>query len=279
MERSVSEQNKPILFIDVGNSFAKYCRVTVTDIINNDLTETSLVANVFSSEQTPIDQLAQVSHVYLSYVKAPHWLDALHSEASRLNIPIVTAHSSKYMRVNHSILVNGYTNVTNMGVDRWLAMIAAVALFPENSDFVVVDAGTAITCDVIFRHQHQGGWIAPGLKTLKSSLLHNTEQVFTDEKAENQQYQNIILGTDTPDCVEQGCLAQINGMVNLAIEGLNDQSDDFVVLISGGDQRKLSFPQKNNVHYFTNLVLIGLIQLAKTRLIVEKNNETSINSI
>ena len=166
-----------------------------------------------------------------------------------------------------------------MGVDRWLAMIAAVGLFPQKSDFVVVDVGTAITCDVIFLHQHQGGWIAPGLKTLKTSLLSNTEQVFTNDKAQTQHAEPIILGTDTPDCVEQGCLAQLNGMVNLACETLNDQTDDFIVLITGGDQIKLSFPRKNNIHYFANLVLIGLIQLAKTGLIVEKNNETSINSI
>jgi len=275
----VSEQDKSILFIDVGNSLAKYCCMRATEIQNTELCDINPSLEYFSETLTPVQLLPRVSHIYLSYVKAPEWLAALHQEAAQQNIPIVTATSAKHTRINHSILINGYNNVTNMGVDRWLAMIAAVGLFPQKSDFVVVDAGTAITCDVIFRHQHQGGWIAPGLKTLKTSLLSNTEQVFTNDKAQTQHAEPIILGTDTPDCVEQGCLAQLNGMVNLACETLNDQTDDFIVLITGGDQIKLSFPRKNNIHYFANLVLIGLIQLAKTGLIVEKNNETSINSI
>ena len=279
VERSVSEQDKSILFIDVGNSLAKYCCMRAMEIQNTELSDINPSLEYFSETLTPVQLLPRVSHIYLSYVKAPEWLAALHKEAAQQNIPIVTATSAKHTRINHSILINGYNNVTNMGVDRWLAMIAAVGLFPQKSDFVVVDAGTAITCDVIFRHQHQGGWIAPGLKTLKTSLLSNTEQVFTDDKAQTQHAEPIILGTDTPDCVEQGCLAQLNGMVNLACETLNDQTDDFIVLITGGDQIKLSFPRKNNIHYFANLVLIGLIQLAKTGLIVEKNNETSINSI
>jgi len=275
----VSEQDKSILFIDVGNSLAKYCCMRATEIQNTELCDINPSLEYFSETLTPVQLLPRVSHIYLSYVKAPEWLAALHQEAAQQNIPIVTATSAKHTRINHSILINGYNNVTNMGVDRRLAMIAAVGLFPQKSDFVVVDAGTAITCDVIFRHQHQGGWIAPGLKTLKTSLLSNTEQVFTNDKAQTQHAEPIILGTDTPDCVEQGCLAQLNGMVNLACETLNDQTDDFIVLITGGDQIKLSFPRKNNIHYFANLVLIGLIQLAKTGLIVEKNNETSINSI
>lgn len=275
----MSELDKSILFIDVGNSLAKYCCMRATEIQNTELSDINPSLEYFSETLTPVQLLPRVSHIYLSYVKAPEWLAALHQEAAKQNIPIVTATSAKHTRINHSILINGYNNVTNMGVDRWLAMIAAVGLFPQKSDFVVVDAGTAITCDVIFRHQHQGGWIAPGLKTLKTSLLSNTEQVFTNDKAQTQNAEPIILGTDTPDCVEQGCLAQLNGMVNLACETLNDQTDDFIVLITGGDQIKLSFPRKNNIHYFANLVLIGLIQLAKTGLIVEKNNETSINSI
>ncbi len=275
----MSELDKSILFIDVGNSLAKYCCMRATEIQNTELSDINPSLEYFSETLTPVQLLPRVSHIYLSYVKAPEWLAALHQEAAKQNIPIVTATSAKHTRINHSILINGYNNVTNMGVDRWLAMIAAVGLFPQKSDFVVVDAGTAITCDVIFRHQHQGGWIAPGLKTLKTSLLSNTEQVFTNDKAQTQHAEPIILGTDTPDCVEQGCLAQLNGMVNLACETLNDQTDDFIVLITGGDQIKLSFPRKNNIHYFANLVLIGLIQLAKTGLIVEKNNETSINSI
>ena len=146
----------------------------------------------------PLSLLECVSAVYISSVTSPDWLEALTAQALAQNLPVFIASTQAYTRINHSILTNGYSQVGNMGVDRWLAMSAAVGLFPEQSHFVVVDAGTAITCDVIYRHAHLGGWIAPGLQLLTASLLDNTEQVFTDSKQSTSQ-STLFLGKNTPE--------------------------------------------------------------------------------
>ena len=50
----------------------------------------------------------------------------------------------------------------SLGVDRFLAMLAALERFP-NSPLLVIDAGSAVTFDVIdAKGMHQGGLIMPG---------------------------------------------------------------------------------------------------------------------
>ncbi|WP_352284776.1 type III pantothenate kinase, partial [Pseudoalteromonas sp. Q18-MNA-CIBAN-0097] len=75
-----------------------------------------------------------------------------------------------------------YEHVGNLGIDRWLALIAGFTLYP-NTACIVVDAGTATTIDVLDSEGlHLGGWILPGLDLMTSSLTQNTQRVFDDGK-------------------------------------------------------------------------------------------------
>ena len=261
----VSEQSKTVLFIDVGNTAAKYTIINTDTITNIGLADIDLLIDTFAVNESPVKLLSSVNSIYLSYVRVPVWLESLKLHATAQQVPIHIAKTEKHIRINHSILTNSYSDISTMGIDRWLAMIATVGLYPKKSDFVIVDAGTAITCDVIFRHAHIGGWIAPGLSSIKNSLLNNTENVF---KHDNEQAnQKLMLGKNTPDCVEYGCLAQLNGIVNEGIKQINALSDNYLVIISGGDREKIFQQEKNDTVYKANIVLLGLIQLAKNHQI------------
>ena len=62
---------------------------------------------------------------------------------------------------------------SKLGVDRWLAGLAAWSKYKKN--LIVVDAGTAITVDFInSRGTHLGGLIAPGPNILASALAGGT---------------------------------------------------------------------------------------------------------
>lgn len=261
----MSDLSKAVLFIDVGNTAAKYTIINTDTISHSALIDMNFSIKVFSDIESPVELLPHISGIYLSYVRAPAWLESLQLHATLQQVPLYIANTAKHVRINHSILTNSYHDITTMGCDRWLAMMAAVGLYPEKSDFVVVDAGTAITCDVIFRHAHHGGWIAPGFGTIKQSLLKNTEKVFKHEQ--EQKIDELFLGNNTPDCVEYGCLAQLNGIVNEAIKQLNALSDDYLVIISGGDREKIFQQEISNTVYQANIVLLGLIQLAKNHQI------------
>jgi type III pantothenate kinase len=71
---------------------------------------------------------------------------------------------------------NGYAQPQRLGVDRFLALVAAHAQY--RGACVVVGAGTALTVDALDAHgQHLGGLIAPGPRLMQQSVLGATAQV------------------------------------------------------------------------------------------------------
>jgi type III pantothenate kinase len=74
---------------------------------------------------------------------------------------------------------SAYDVPERLGVDRWLAMLAAYNSLSEA--VVVIDLGSAMTADGISKAGHHvGGYIAPGLRMMAQSLLARTDLVRFD---------------------------------------------------------------------------------------------------
>ena len=147
-------------------------------------------------------------------------------------------------------LVNSYTDASRMGVDRWLAMLAALAANPEKAH-IVIDAGTAITLDIIdTKGVHVGGYICPGLNMMKQALLGGTNKVLAISDWEVGREP----GKATQTCVDHG----IQDMVLSWIERNLDLMPNACVTISGGDGEKLSKLLGRQKSYRPDLVLDGL---------------------
>jgi len=123
---------------------------------------------------------------------------------------------------------NSYAEPARMGVDRWMVMLAAWRDCQQAC--CIVDCGSAITVDYLSAEgQHQGGYIMPGLRLLKASLLANTAQVKVDQAVAGF---NTLPGTHTSAAVEQG--------VNLMFQALQEKivaelAVDTRLYITGGD--------------------------------------------
>jgi len=147
-------------------------------------------------------------------------------------------------------LANSYADPVRMGVDRWLAMVAVWMKEPDGAH-IVVDAGTAVTMDVISHvGQHMGGFICPGLQLMKSTLLGNTSKVLAQE----QWLTSRALGQETQACVDQGIL----DMVVCWIERHHQQYPDAKIWLTGGDGERLASMVEAPVVYAPDLVLDGL---------------------
>jgi type III pantothenate kinase len=71
---------------------------------------------------------------------------------------------------------NGYTNVKQLGSDRWAALLAAWEL--SHGACLVVNCGTATTVDALSATgDFLGGLILPGMDLMRRSLLENTAQL------------------------------------------------------------------------------------------------------
>ncbi|WOG27520.1 type III pantothenate kinase [Endozoicomonas sp. 8E] len=103
-----------------------------------------------------------------------------------------------------------YKEVERLGVDRWLAMLAAHAHSLDNTK-VVVSCGTAITVDVIDgQGNHQGGFIVPGIRLMKKVLAVNTANLGNIEHPAEA----TALGTVTSECINHGVLAMAVAFIN-----------------------------------------------------------------
>ncbi len=69
---------------------------------------------------------------------------------------------------------NGYAEPWRLGVDRWVALIGAHAMWPRQAQ-CLVGIGSALTIDLLASSgRHRGGCIAPGPRMMIESLLRET---------------------------------------------------------------------------------------------------------
>jgi len=138
-------------------------------------------------------------------------------------------------------VVCAYKDLSKLGVDRWLALVAA---FNQRKAAVcVVDCGSAITIDMVNNAgEHIGGFILPGLNMSIRALLGQTQSVRFDGESKS----NVLsLGRDTASAVLNGVLLQAQSSVKEACrifekECLNGvASDSSCLFITGGDADKV----------------------------------------
>ena len=165
-------------------------------------------------------------------------------------------------------VVNGYQQPEKLGVDRWLAILAAKA--NNSSACVVVDCGSAITVDLVTSQgEHLGGYIAPGLRLMREALGVKTAAIKLGQIGYPE---NDFPGRNTVVAIKSAELAMIAGLVDHAKAVLrNYDNHGASLLVTGGDGEWLVSMLKDGA-YQEDLVLDGLhIALAETQNIKGEN--------
>ncbi len=128
-------------------------------------------------------------------------------------------------------VVNSYSDPSRMGVDRWLAMLAA---YSECKQAVcIVDCGSAITVDYLSDDgQHLGGYIIPGLRLLNAALLQNTAEVIVDQDIKAF---DLSPGKNTSTAVTHGVNYLFDSLCQKICSELEVQSEPCALYITGGD--------------------------------------------
>ena len=193
----------------------------------------------------------QVTEVIYACVGRSDLLNNILAQAASNNIICFEAKVTKTL----GDLVCAYEHVANLGIDRWLALIACFMLYPNKAS-VVVDAGTATTIDVLDNEgKHLGGWILPGLDLMTSSLTQNTQRVFDDGKTP---FTNE-LGKNTPNGLKNGALVATIGAIEQAKLHLTAQkTEQKVRIIFAGGYGSLLQQQFEGSIFDPLLVMKGL---------------------
>jgi len=149
---------------------------------------------------------------------------------------------------------NGYSNPSQLGSDRWAALIAAWHLV--RGSCLVVNCGTATTVDALSATgEFIGGLILPGVELMQRSLNDATARL----KPGKGSYQAFPL--NTADALSSGAIQASCGAIERQYALLNDSA--IPVVLSGGaaaaQQDHLNVP----LRIVDNLVLQGLLLIAQ----------------
>lgn len=123
---------------------------------------------------------------------------------------------------------NAYAESSRLGVDRFLAMVAAHA--EGLSPCVLAGVGTALTLDALAGDgRHLGGLIAPGPQLMQQSLLGATARVRVERPGK------VLEAADnTPDAVASGCWQAAAGLVERFMAHMSPPLGGAPQLILGG---------------------------------------------
>lgn len=232
-----------ILLLDIGNSRTKWAVLTA-----RGLGASGAHGHGGGTGVLPADIPVHPDHVYAANVAGPQVGEALQEAVrARWDCPLRFARTTR----SAGALTNAYADCQQLGVDRWLAMIAAYDR--QAGPFCVVDAGTATTVDLVAADgRHLGGFIAPGLDLMVDSLLAATGDLARLSEAVTDEDEPAPAGS-TGRAIRDGA--------RLATAGLVDRARLFLprragLLVTGG--RGASVAAMTGGTYAPQLVLEGL---------------------
>jgi len=171
----------------------------------------------------------------------------------------------KPLFVNHKnagMMVRGY-DAEQLGADRLVAAMAAYERY--KNPVIVIDAGTAITIDLVnARGEFTGGMIVPGLGTAAESLFERAEKLPLVKLTPPRS----VRGKDTRSAINSGIVLGCAGMVDhLVRELMRESRTRASVVATGGDAGLLKRMCRTIGKVHPHLVLEGL------RIIWERNNQ------
>lgn len=226
------------LLIDQGNTAIKYCFV-------DNHGKLSAVRVVAKPDEIPLENIESVR---IASVASEHDVDQLISRISE-NV----SDCKRILTQEEAFGIScAYHHFRNLGVDRWLVVLAAAAL--TDSPCAIIDFGTANTVDFLVENRHIGGWIAPGYDLMKSSLTNHTANVVADD----QFPQKLSPGVTTESCVAQGSLSVLYGTLLIAQAELDKIAANGKIFLTGGQAKALNLSEFSRVEFREKLVFEGL---------------------
>jgi type III pantothenate kinase len=249
-----------VLLLDIGNTKLKWARLKVVDFLPGD--------ELKHSGQLEYEMLTQVAQDL-----SPDYVVAT-SVAGSKNEILLQEWAQRQFQTDiqfvkavqqENDVINAYADPTQLGSDRWAAVIAAHQGWQGN--LCVIDAGTALTLDLLRADGHHlGGYILPGLGLMQHCLLEGTEiPISTD---------SVILaseskvGDNTISCITNGALQATCGLVERSVRQFEQQCNDKVqCILTGSDSQRLADNLTIPSIIEPDLVLRGVGYIARTRLV------------
>jgi type III pantothenate kinase len=245
-----------ILCIDAGNSAIKWAlssRSGLSEMMSLAY-EDDFSSDILFAVWKPLEQ---PSHIIASCVASEAiWLAITEACNERWNIDVQRVSSLKQ---GHG-LINAYEIPSDLGSDRWSAMVGAH--HEVQSAFMIVDAGSAITIDLVSESgQHIGGYISPGIKMMKQSLGLNTAQV--NIESDKNETTSLLPASSTVECVSAGIYLSAVKLIEAVFEQESKKIKELTAIVTGGNAKRIADLLSFKYVTMPDLVLRGLVEIQK----------------
>jgi type III pantothenate kinase len=249
-----------MLLVDVGNTMIKWALADASKVTLGSWQDSGAVAHKDADHLRDILRGRDISRALLSNVagkaireRLQHLLRAVQTK------PIEMEWFASVQEL--AGIRNSYRNPTQLGSDRFAAMIGAHALFPKQA-LIVTCCGTATTVDAVTAEGlFIGGMILPGLGLMASSLARGTAHL-PQVAQHSLSFNPFALSTN--DAITSGCIAAQTGAIEHAASLHAQRSGKIFCVLSGGASAAIAPHLSVSNQIVDNLVLIGLHAVATT---------------
>jgi type III pantothenate kinase len=230
------------LLIDAGNSRIKWAQVQHDRMQQSG----SMALNQISQLARQIADLKEIRQIWVSNVAG----DEVAAQIRALGVP-----DTRFVRAQRSGygIKNSYANPTQLGSDRWAALIAAWNIMGR--ECIVVNSGTATTIDTLSAQgEFTGGIILPGIELMQRNLISAT----ADLHAGGGAYERLPINTQ--DGMFSGAIQATCG----AIERQKRMLSDNAAFILGGGAAQILQPHLSEpLLVVEDIVLRGINLMAR----------------
>lgn len=251
------QQPDSLIVVDVGNHHVKFARLGSAGIsaFPDDLPVLRL-----SSTRTPLEVLVD----WLPAGRAV-WCVASVSRPVEARLAEWVADqrpADDYLRLTNDLLPIEIRveQPERVGTDRLLAALAAASLGTNDRPAIVIDAGSAITVDLVAADgAFEGGAILPGFEMMATALAQQTDQLPLIEPSDSTEPPPVV-GKSTVQAIRSGLFWSHIGAVRELVErisaGLDTPPEIFV---AGGDAAVLAGFLDGAARVIPNLVFQGIL--------------------
>jgi len=132
-----------------------------------------------------------------------------------------------------------------LGLDRvanaWAVLQGACSEADPHEPWLIVDAGTCLTMDVVHAGMHLGGTISPGIRMRLEAMAQGTARLPLEDPDEGRLAMRDpgVVGEETAEALLGGALGGVSAEIHGKWHALRQEVPNLGVIVTGGDAPNL----------------------------------------
>ena len=238
-------QNQTVFVLDLGNTIFK------VGVFFNGILE--------KVERIPYDQIEKARDILNANEFTPVFISSVVSDELTKKVCKIFSNAILFRRDLKLPISIEYDSVQTLGLDR-ICNAVGTFMTSKGKKTVSIDIGTCIKFDYIDEKGiYWGGSISPGIDLRFKSMNDYTGNLPLIKDKENAK----LVGNSTINSMKSGVMNGIQAELNQFMKMYNEDYQDLMFFVTGGDAVYFDFPLKNNTFVDENLTLKGLYEIYK----------------